>query len=118
MDIAQNERQLVSSQDVNGTEVYSRDREHVGEIHHLIIEKRSGKVAYAVMTFGGFLGLGKDEYTIPWGSLSYDTGVEGFVTDITPEQLQGAPARPEDWYQNRAYEERLYDYYRLPYYWL
>ncbi len=118
MDTSQIVDGLVSSKDVNGTEVYSRKREHVGEINHLVIEKRSGKVVYAIMTFGGFLGLGKEEFTIPWASLKYDTNVNGFVTDITPEQLKGAPARPENWYRDRGYEEKLYDYYDQPYYWI
>ena len=56
-----------------------------------MIEKISGKVTYAVMSFGGFLGIGEDEHTIPWNKLEYDTGLGGYRTDITEEQLRGAP---------------------------
>ena len=109
---------LVSSADVNGTEVYSPGREHVGTIDHLMIDKQSGKVAYAVMTFGGFLGMGEQEHTIPWSKLTYDTNAGGFLTDITKEQLEGAPERPESWYGDREYETRTHDHFGVPYYWI
>ena len=60
---------LISSNRVQGTEVYGPSGEHVGEIDHLMIERVSGRVAYAVMSFGGFLGMGKDFYPIPWDAL-------------------------------------------------
>ena len=63
---------LISSQDVQGTTVYGSDNEAIGEIDHLLIEKMSGKVAYAVMSFGGFLGLAHSHYPIPWSALRYD----------------------------------------------
>ena len=92
---------LVSSSDVNGTNVYSRDGTHIGSIDHLTIDKQSGKVAYAVMGFGGFLGLGEDHHPVPWGKLEYDTTKEGFVTDITEEQVKGAPTRTPNRYRSR-----------------
>jgi sporulation protein YlmC with PRC-barrel domain len=109
---------LVSSSDVNGTAVYGVDGTKVGAIDHLMIDKQSGKIAYAVMGFGGFLGMGEDYHSIPWAALHYNTNLEGFSTNITPEQLEGAPARPDDWYNNREWERSAYDYYGLPYYWI
>ncbi|MEZ5779784.1 MAG: PRC-barrel domain-containing protein [Paracoccaceae bacterium] len=109
---------FVSSRDVDGTAVYSLKHEHVGTIDHLMIDKETGKVAYAIMGFGGFLGLGEEEYAIPWGSLNYDRSAGGFVTDITPDQLKAAPPRPENWYRDRTYQTRLYDHYGVPYFWL
>src|SRR4029079_13864023 len=58
----------------------------------IMIDKISGQVAYAVMSFGGFLGMGTEEQAIPWNKLTYDTSLEGFRTDITEQQLRGAPA--------------------------
>jgi hypothetical protein len=52
----------ISSEDVQGTEVYGADGKHIGEIDHLIIDKISGRVGYAIMSFGGFLGLGHSHY--------------------------------------------------------
>lgn len=109
---------LVSSDDVNGTAVYSRDGTHIGSIDHLMIDKKSGKVGWAVMGFGGFLGMGEEHYPVPWAKLSYDTSKDGFVTDITEEQVKGAPERHDTWYDDREWERRAYDHYGAPLYWI
>ena len=83
---------LIESDRVEGTTVYGTDGNDLGSIKRLMIEKLSGKVAYAVMSFGGFLGMGEEEHTIPWSKLTYDTGLGGYRTDITEEQLRGAPS--------------------------
>lgn len=115
----QSHSNLVSSSDVNGTEVYGRDGSHVGTIDHLMIDKQSGKVAYAVMGFGGFLGLGEDHVPVPWGKLTYDTARNGFVTDLTEAEVTGAPDRPRDrdWTTDRDWEHRTHEYYGLQTYW-
>jgi hypothetical protein len=77
------DRRLISSEDVQGTSVYGMDDKQIGEIDHLIIEKVSGRVTYAVMSFGGFLGLGHSHYPIPWAALKYDTALGGYRTGIT-----------------------------------
>ena len=109
---------MVSSADVNGTEVYSPAGDHLGQIDHLMIDKVSGQIAYAVMTFGGFLGLGAGEHPVPWKKLTYDTNLGGFVTDITQEQLTGAPSWSRTWCDDPDYHRRSYDYYGVPHYWL
>lgn len=109
---------LVSSADVDGTEVYGRDGSHIGSIDHLMIDKQSGKVAYAVMGFGGFLGLGEDHHPIPWGRLNYDTAKGGFVTDVTEEEVSGAPRESDNWYADRDWERRAHDHYGATGYWL
>ncbi len=109
---------LISSTDVNGTAVYSPSGEHLGTIDHLMIEKVSGKVTYAVMAFGGFLGIGEDHYPIPWGKLSYDITQDGYVTDLTREQLEGAPQHSADWYRDRDWEERTHRHYGVHPYWM
>lgn len=113
-----NHANLVSSSDVNGTEVYSREGSNIGSIDHLMIDKQSGKVAYAVMGFGGFLGLGEEHYPVPWGKLNYDTNKQGFVTDITEQEVLGAPERTGDWYADREWERRTHDHYGVPSYWI
>ena len=109
---------LISSADVNGTEVYGADRRHIGTIDHLMIDKNNGRVAYAVMGFGGFLGMGEEHYPVPWKKLSYDVSQNGFLTDITEEQVKGAPATNEGWTEDRAWEERTHQHYRTDPYWL
>ena len=105
---------------MEGTTVYDPSGDNIGSIKRLMIEKVSGKVAYAVMSFGGFLGMGADEHTIPWNKLNYDTSLGGYRTDISEDQLRGAPAfapdSDEDW-PDRDRERELHDYWRVPTYW-
>jgi hypothetical protein len=108
---------LISSEDVNGTEVYGLDGSNVGEIDHLLIDKMTGRVAYAVMSFGGFMGLGHSHYPIPWSALNYDTSKGGFVTNITEHQLKDAPEFSDDSWQDRNWETRTHQHYRAPAYW-
>jgi hypothetical protein len=60
-------------------------------IERVMIEKTSGRVSYAVLGFGGFLGIGNDHYPLPWNTLKYDTDLGGYRTGTTLEQLNGAP---------------------------
>lgn len=109
---------LIASDRVEGTSVYGSDNSHIGTIERLMIDKRSGQVAYAVMTFGGFLGIGEESHTIPWGKLTYDTDLGGYKTDISPDQLKGAPSvTGEDSFGNRERERELHDYYGVSPYW-
>lgn len=109
---------LVSSADVMGTEVYTHQGESLGTIDHVMIDKLSGKIAYAVMAFGGVLGIGEEHYPVPWGALRYDVEQGGFVTDITQEQLTGAPPRGDDWQGDRDWETRTHHHYGIPFYWV
>jgi hypothetical protein len=107
---------LIESDRVKGTTVYDPQGNSVGSIKRLMIEKISGRVAYAVMSFGGFLGMGSEEHTIPWSKLS----LGGYRTDITESQLRGAPAfsRDRNWdWSDRSQEQELHDYFRARYYW-
>lgn len=111
---------LIESDRVEGTTVYDPQGNNIGSIKRLMIEKISGRVAYAVMSFGGFLGIGSEEHAIPWSKLTYDTRLGGYRTDITENQLRSAPAfsRQQDWdWSDRNRERELHDHYRAPYYW-
>ena len=81
------------------------------------IEKVSGRVAYAVMSFGGFLGLAHSHYPIPWSALKYDTALGGYRTGITEGQLKDAPAFSDDSWTDRDWETRTHQHYRTPTYW-
>lgn len=82
---------LIGSDKVEGTAVYGADSEKIGSIERVMIDKVSGKVSYAVLSFGGFLGMGHDHYPLPWASLKYDTNLGGYITGITASQLENAP---------------------------
>jgi sporulation protein YlmC with PRC-barrel domain len=111
---------LIASDKVEGTSVYGADGKRIGSIERVIIEKRSGKVAYAVLSFGGFLGIGEDHYPIPWAKLSYDEDLGGYRTELTREQVEKAPKfRSKDEYEwNRENGRLVYDYYGIPPYWM
>jgi hypothetical protein len=111
------DHQCISSEDIQGTEVYGAGGKNIGEIDHLIIDKVSGRVAYAVMSFGGFVGLGHSHYPIPWGALTYDTSLGGFRTNITEQQLRDAPEFSDDSWQDRDWEARTHQYYGTSEYW-
>ena len=82
---------LIGSDKVQGTAVYSYNGEKIGAIERVMIDKISGKVAYAVMSFGGFLGIGEGYYPLPWKLMTYNPRLEGYQVNISAEQLQGAP---------------------------
>ncbi|MEO8547139.1 MAG: PRC-barrel domain-containing protein [Sphingomicrobium sp.] len=108
-------RDLISSEKVDGTAVFDRAGEKLGSIHHFMVGKRSGKVRYAVMSFGGLFGMGEDYYPLPWAALTYDTDRRGYVVKLSKDQLDKdkAPHFPQasepEW--NRAYDEKIEGYY-------
>ena len=102
-----------TSEDVEGTNVYDMKGTKIGEIDHLMIDKISGRVTYAVMSFGGFLGLGHGHYPVPWGALKYDTNLNGYVTGITEQQLKDAPAFSDDSWSDRNWERQTYQHYNV-----
>jgi len=105
---------LISSRRVEGTPVYNRAGEKLGSIHAVMIEKRSGKVAFAVMSFGGFLGLGERVHPVPWEMLDYDDDRDGYVVDLTREMLDKAPSYrldEADRPRQRSEDELVYTYY-------
>lgn len=111
---------LIESDRVDGTSVYDANGNSIGSVKRMMIDKLSGKVAYAVISFGGFLGMGTEELALPWGKLTYDTSLGGFRTDVSEQQLKGAPGFSRqsgyDW-SDRAHERDLHDYWKTPYYW-
>jgi hypothetical protein len=90
---------LIGSDKVEGTAVYGADDQKIGTVQRVMIEKISGKVSYAVISFGGFLGIGEDYYPIPWSNLKYDTQLGGYRLGVTEDQLRGAPkyGKYDDW---------------------
>ena len=108
---------LISSEDVHGTEVYGAGNDKVGDIDHLMIDKVSGRVTYAVMSFGGFMGLGQSHYPVPWQSLKYDPSLGGYRTGITEQQLRDAPQFSDDSWSNRNWETQTHQHYGVRGYW-
>jgi len=111
---------LIAADKVAGTAVYNRNNDKLGSVEDVMIDKISGKVVYAVMSFGGFLGIGKRYHPLPWSRLRYDTQRGGYVLDIDKDTLLKAPtfgAEDTPDYSDRAWGARIHDYYDVPPYW-
>jgi len=104
---------VISSDKVEGTKVYNTAGEKLGSVDDLMIDKVSGQIRYAVLEFGGFLGMGTDRYPLPWNMLKYDTSKEGYVVPLDKDKLESAPryAETEVPDYNDEYGKRVHDYY-------
>jgi len=111
---------LIAADQVEGTSIYNPAGESLGSVEDVLIDKVSGKIAYAVVGFGGFLGIGDRHYPLPWEKLKYNTAMGGFVVDLDRRVLEGAPSYATDetvWWEDPAWGKRVYDYYGARPYW-
>lgn len=106
---------LIASNKVEGTAVYDLEGEHIGSVYNFMVDKISGKVSYAVMSFGGFLGIGERYHPLPWDTLKYEPRYGGYVVNVSRAQLEDAPnyARNEEPWSDPAYGPRVYEHYGL-----
>jgi sporulation protein YlmC with PRC-barrel domain len=108
---------LIASNKVEGTAVYNEEGEKLGSIYNFMVDKRSGQVEYAVLEFGGFLGMGTDYYPVPWQALEYDEDQGGYVIDVDKETLEKAPhfSANEEPKFSGSYGAQIYGAYGLEY---
>lgn len=108
---------LIGSNKVEGTSVYNPDGDKLGSIYNFMVDKRTGQVEYAVLQFGGMLGIGSDYYPLPWEVLEYDEGKGGYVVELDKEMLKDAPhfAEDQDPIYTPDYGSRIYTAYGLEY---
>jgi PRC-barrel domain len=103
------------------TTCYNRQGERLGTVHNFMVDKSTGQVAYAVMSFGGFLGMGESYHPLPWRVLNYDTRQGGFVIDVDRSRLEKAPSymasKVPNW-SDRTYGSRIGQFYGVPPYWI
>ncbi len=108
---------LIASDKFEGTAVYNRRGERLGSVYNFMVDKHSGHVEYAVLSFGGFLGIGDSYYPLPWKALTYDTSQGGYVVDLDEDRLQGAPSytasEAESYWSDRGRSRGIDDYYGL-----
>ncbi len=105
---------LISSDKVEGTSVYNREGEQLGTIDRLMIDKQTGRVHYAIMSFGGFLGMGNSFHPLPWQSLIYERDAGRYVVDLDRERLENAPSyedTAEPSWNDPEYGRRVSSYY-------
>jgi hypothetical protein len=103
---------LIAASKVNGTSVYSTNREKLGSVYDLMLDKVSGKAQYAILSFGGFLGIGDKYHPLPWSELTYDTAQGGYVVNLDRDRLEGAPSYAESemstWDDTRGHDIDAY----------
>lgn len=111
---------LIAADKVNGTYVYNTAGEKLGSIDNIMIDKVSGRAVYAVMSFGGFLGMGEKFHPLPWATLKYNEQMGGYVVNLDKEMLEGAPNHDSssefEWTPD--YGRRVDSYYQTPSYWM
>lgn len=108
------EHPLVPAERVNGTRVYNRAGEKLGSVEDIAIDKVSGQVAYAILGFGGILGLGERYFPVPWSVLRYDINREGYVIPCDKDKLDDAPSfETEDLagWDDSDVRQGIHDYY-------
>jgi sporulation protein YlmC with PRC-barrel domain len=111
---ANTQPQALSTSSLSGTNVVNYHGDHIGEIKDFVVDLESGRITYAVLSFGGFLGMGDKYFALPWASLEIDTEQEVFRLDIAKEQLEEAPGFDKDNWPSTAdlqFTDRVYEYY-------
>ena len=105
---------LIAAEKVEGTDVYNLRGDKLGTVDDIMIDKVSGKAIYALMSFGGFLGIGEKNHPLPWSTLRYDERKGGYVVNLDKKILEGAPSYGPrdriDW-DDQKWGRRVHDYY-------
>jgi sporulation protein YlmC with PRC-barrel domain len=112
--------QPVKASNVIGTDVINAKGESLGEIKEVVIDPETGRVAYAVVSFGGFLSMGEKLFAIPFSSFRYDAENTKYMLNITKERLEKAPGfDPDSWplMTDEKWNREVYKYYERPPYW-
>ena len=110
---------LINAERVEGTSVYNPQGDKLGTIDDIMIDKVSGKAIYAIMSFGGFLGIGEKYHPLPWSALNYDESKGGYVVNLDKKMLESAPTydMDEDFRWTPDYGRQVDKYYNAPSYW-
>jgi sporulation protein YlmC with PRC-barrel domain len=111
---------ILSATTMIGDQVKNAQGEDLGQIEEIMIDTQQGQVAYAVLSFGGFLGLGDKLFAIPWQALSLDAKNHQFILDVPKERLENAPGFDKDnWPQHADWQwlSDVYAYYGYEPYW-
>ena len=114
------EPRVLAADTLTGNEVVNLQNEDLGKIEHLMIDLERGRIAYAVLSFGGFLGMGDKLFAIPWSALALDTVEKRFILNVNKELLKSAPGFDKDRWPNmadQAWGAKVFKYYGAKPYW-
>jgi sporulation protein YlmC with PRC-barrel domain len=114
------EQRVLAADTLTGDKVVNLQNEDLGKIEHLMIDLGTGRIAYAVLSFGGFLGMGDKLFAIPWSALTVDTLEKRFILQVDKELLKRAPGFDKEQWPNmadRAWGTQVFKYYGAKPYW-
>ncbi len=94
--------ELMGADTLNGNDVYNQKDEDLGDIKEIMLNMRTGKISYAVLSYGGFLSLGEKLFAVPWEALRLDTENKRFVLNVDKDRLEGAPGFDKDHWPDMA----------------
>jgi sporulation protein YlmC with PRC-barrel domain len=111
----------IRAKKVIGTNVKDTTGTTIGQVEDIVLDKQSNNIMFAIVGFGGFLGIGEKYHPVPWASLDYNENQDGYVVGLTKEQLKAAPSDSLEALTkadgSQAYRDKAYDYYKAPRYW-
>ena len=105
---------------VIGANVYNVAGEKIGKVEDVVLDKQNNNIMFAIVGFGGFLGMNEKFHPLPWSTLDYQKGKEGYVVNVSKDQLKAAPADGIDeltLMEGDGLRDQIYDYYKAPRYW-
>ena len=112
---------VVSASRIIGEAVVNRQNEDLGRIHELVIDAKEGRLAYAVLSFGGFMGMGNKLFALPWGAFEFANTENKLILNVDKERLKAAPGFDKDarWpdFADRTWGKSIYKYYGYDPYW-
>lgn len=112
---------IVSASKIIGEAVVNRQNEDLGKIHELVIDAKEGRLAYAVLSFGGFMGMGNKLFALPWKAFEFSTTENKLILNVDKEKLKAAPGFDQDakWpdFADRTWGSSIYNYYGYDPYW-
>jgi sporulation protein YlmC with PRC-barrel domain len=106
--------ELMGADTLIGNDVYNQNEDDLGDIKEIMLDMRTGRVSYAVLSFGGFLGMGDKLFAVPWSALTLDTVNKRFLLNVEKDRLESAPGFDKDQWPNMAdpiWEKSIHDYY-------
>ena len=120
MTTASGHTSAIRAKKVIGTDVKDNSGAKIGKVEDVVLDKQSNNIMFAVVGFGGFLGMSEKYHPLPWESLNYDVDEGAYIVNYTRAQLEAAPAGSIDELtrdDGRQYRDRTYEYYKAPRYW-
>jgi sporulation protein YlmC with PRC-barrel domain len=120
MPTASGHTSAIRAKKVSGTKVVDGSGDKIGEVEDIVLDKLSNNIMFAIVSFGGFLGIAEKYHPVPWSSLKYDKSQDSYVVNFTREQLEAAPAASLEELtrgDGQAFRNKAYDYYKAPRYW-